>query len=215
MTKYLPSLLLTLAFGFTNHSAYSQHIKIDKELLSFLASEEKVNVVFSYNNLYLNGDMLTEEAFLDYINTKIIENADREMASQFQADYIAAKEQVWPEMFVNTLNEKVREYDSTPRFVLNDPTTTYTILINTNWMYFGYDIEIIDRPAKVTMDLTFFKNANPDNIITKTEISRAMGTYNKQENDGDIWPRPSLNRMSKAYKRAAYKFAQALKRILD
>ena len=211
-TTTLISLLLCLILLPTAHA---QRINFDKEKLIFLAEVDKVNVVFTYNAPLYNGDNLTEEQFLTYIKAKIVEHANTYLAQEFTLEFNAAKYDRWPNEFVDTINEWAAAYENAPLFVYNDESAPYTMRVNTTWMYFGYDIEIIDRPAKVSMDIEFFKTDSPTEIIETTEISRAMGTYNKQEGDGEIWPKPSLGRVAKAYRWGGYKFAKAIKRIVD
>ncbi|QIE60556.1 hypothetical protein G5B37_13570 [Rasiella rasia] len=183
--------------------------------MEFLNNTEKVNVVFTFEKPLYNGDNLTEKEFLDYITKKIVTNANEAMAKEFVQNLEKAKYDDWPKEFAETINEWSSEYKNAPTFVVDDTTALYTMKVNTTWMYFGYDAEIIDRPSKATMDIEFYKTTNPDEIIERTSISRAMGTYNKTHGDGETWPKPNLNRMRKAYDRAGYKFAKAIKRIVD
>jgi hypothetical protein len=182
-------------------------------MLSFLASEEKVNVVFAHDSL-LYIDNLSEKGFLQKMMKKIPHHATVEEANNWALAYNTNKFEKWPKAFIDQLNEKLSENENPPFFEMGNTKTEYTMSVNPSWMYFGYDAGIIDRPAKVTLQINFYKTKDPSNIIFSTEISRAMAKYNKQEGDGE-GAGPSLNRMRKAYIKAAYKLAQAFKRIVD
>ena len=87
--KYLLfTLFIFLAAQFLN----AQHIKLDKKEMVFLASQEKVNVIFIYDDLHFNADNFTENEFLDYIKKKIEGKLNTEDALDWEQKYFAAKD---------------------------------------------------------------------------------------------------------------------------
>lgn len=209
MQKFLlTSILLILGSQFL----FSQHIDIDKKALSFLASQEKVNVVFTFDGLSFDGKDVPETEFLQKRYVEVTEWKDKEAAKEWLLLYDENKKNQWQESFMVTLNEKTAEYENAPIFNRNDDSAKYTIQVNSYWMYFGYDVIIGKEPSKVSMEINFYETENPSNILFTTDISRAMGTNNESYN---LRAWPSFRRMGKAYTRAAYKLAQALQRVLD
>ncbi len=206
-------ILTSLFIGIVSQFAFAQHIDIDKKALSFLASQEKVNVVFSYDSL-LRIDDLKEKEFVQKMRNKIRDQSVDEEANNWTMAYNENKYKKWPAAFINQLNEKLGENKNAPVFEMDNLQATYTMEVHLSWMYFGYDAVIIDRPAKVTLQIYFYETQNPAAIIFSTEISRAMAKYNKQDGDGE-GAGPSLNRMRKAFEMAAYKLAKALMRVVD
>ena len=198
----------------TTQLAIGQRINFDKDKLAFLKTIEKVNVVFVYDSLLFDND-IPEADYIKKMEQKIVKHATITMAQEFQLDYQTAKYGDWPQQFVSTINEWSADYKNAPTFVVNDPTATYTMKVHTTWLYFGYDAGIVDQPAKATMEIDFYKTETPDTIIESTSISRAMGNYNQKEGDGEAWPKPNLSKMAKAYDKAGFKFAKAIKRIVD
>lgn len=205
---FLLSLLLISTFY---QPSLSQHIKIDKKALSFLATEERINVVFTYDSLVVDEN--NEIIFLGKMNTKLESKEDVHYAENWAANYQEHKKSTWPETFLNTLNEKLSEFENVPAFLQNS-NTNYTMKVQTNWMYFGYDASIVSKPARVTLALTFFETNNPTTVLYTTIISKAEGNYNIRDGDGEGIG-PSLNRMRKAYLTAGYGLAKAFKRIID
>lgn len=201
-----------IIFLISSHSLFSQHIDIDKKALSFLASQEKVNVVFTFDSLTFDGKEVPEAEFLQKRYIEVSEWKNQESAKEWLDLYEKNKNNEWQEVFLSTLNEKVGEYKNTVVFNRNDATAKYTMQVNSDWMYFGYDVIIGKEPSKVSMTFSFFETSNPENILFTTHISRAMGTNNESYN---LRSWPSFRRMGKAYIRAAYKLAQAFERILD
>lgn len=209
----MPKFLITsLLIYFTAPLIFAQHIDIDKNELSFLASQEKVNVIFTFDSLSFDGKNVPEAEFLQTRYVEVSEWKDKEAAKEWLGLYNEHKNNKWQESFVSTLNEKTAEYKHAPIFSRNDSTANYTIQVNSDWMYFGYDVIIGKEPSKVSMTLNFYETGTPSGILFTTHISRAMGTNNESYNLRD-WP--SFRRMGKAYTKAAYKLAQALKRVMD
>lgn len=209
----LKSFFSVLFICFTASFISAQHIKIDKKALSFLASQENVNIVFVQDSL-LKIDDLYEMEFIQKIRAKISRQTTPEEASNWISEYNINKLNIWPEAFTNQLNKKISDSKNAPLFKMKNTEAVYTMKVIPTWMYFGYDAGIIDRPAKVTLQLFFYETKNPNTVIYATEISRAMAKYNKRDGDGE-GAGPSLNRMRKAYELAAYKLAKALQRIVD
>ena len=206
-------VIFLLAFLFT-FTAQSQVVKIDKKELAFLADEEIVSVTFSFNNLLFNGDDITEAAFLSHIDEKIRRIQNDTIAIDFLSLYNQSKENDFPSAYVQEVNKAIADYKKVPKFVLDDTGAKYTMNINADWMYFGYNIGIIKRAAKLTTTITFFATDSPNNIISQTVSSRATGVSygdNFETEGGGI---PCLKCMVNAYERSAYTLARALKRVL-
>jgi len=211
MNKSIFSFLITSFL--CSFIGIAQRIDIDKKALSFLTTAEKINVEFSYNDLIID-DGVPESLFLNNMRDKIIRQSDEQEANQWAASYEEFKSNVWADSFISELNNRISSFKNAPVFVSEDSSVEYTMKINIPWMYFGYDAGIVNKSAKVTMDLDFIKTANLDNILFSTSIRRAMGKYNRTKGDGE-GAGPSLNRMRKAIQFGAFKLAQTLKRILD
>ena len=209
----MPKFLLTTLFiCLTAPFLFAQHIDIDKKALSFWASQERVNVVFTFDSLTFDGKNVPEAEFLQKRYVEISDWKDKEAAKEWLVLYNEHKNNQWQESFISTLNERTAEYKNAPEFNRNDSTAKYTMQVNSDWMYFGYDVIVGKEPSKVSMTLSFYETEKPTSILFVTNISRAMGTNNESYNLRD-WP--SFRRMSKAYTKAGYKLAQALKRVVD
>lgn len=208
----LKYLLFILCIFFGTQFLTAQHIKLDKNAMAFLASQEKVNVVFTFDGLSFDGKKVSESEFLQIRYAEIALWKDIEAAKGWLGLYDENKNNHWQESFMVTLNEKTAEYKNAPVFNRNDYTAKYTMRVNSYWMYFGYDVIVGKEPSKVSMNVSFYETENPSHILYSTDISRAMGTNNESYNLRD-WP--SFRRMGKAYTKAAYKLAQALQRVID
>lgn len=240
MPKFLfISLFLCISSQFT----FAQHIKLDKKEMAFLASQEKVNVVFTYEGVLFNADSLTERKFLDHIKEKIVTKINIEEATEWEKNYFISKDSVYSEIFIASLNNRIKDYEYPVQFILNDSSLKYTMKIHTDWMYFGYNVGIVKQPAKANFKISFYETSTPEKIISVIEVDRAEGidlatagsfsfysTTGYGYNSGvmfskkllneflkakEEYPRPSLVRMGNMYDKAAVRFGMTLKRVLD
>lgn len=228
-------ILLTFFFIFLGTQfCIAQHIKLDKKEMSFLASQQKVNVIFTYEDLHFNADNFTESEFLDYIKKKIEGKLNTEEALDWEQKHFSAKDSIYPQIFVAALNNRIKNYDHPIEFIWNDPSIKYTMKVQTDWMYFGYDAGIAKQPAKANLKIYFYETSNPENIISQIDVERAEGfdvvgnlsfTSNGSINSpnwvnhflkaNEDYPKPSLIRMGNMYDKAAVRFGMTLKRVLD
>ncbi len=211
MTPTLRILFFVFVVSLSPKS-FSQHIDIDKKALSFLTSEEKINVIFTYDGLLFNEDKMPETTYIQHVLVKVKEEEGDDGAKDWLDNYNTSKRELWPEMFLTTLNEKMSEYKQQPIFEINNTQARYTMKVNTSWMYFGYNVVIGKWPSKIDVEITFYETSDPQNILTATSIKSAMG-QNKETFKFDDWAK--FRRVGKAYVKAAYKLAQAFKRVVD
>lgn len=230
----LKYLLFTFCILFGTQFLTAQHIRLDKKETAFLASQEKVNVVFTYEDLHFNADNFTEQEFLDYIKEKIEGKLNAEEALDWEQKHFNAKDSIYTKIFVASLNHRIKNYDHPIEFVWNDPSIKYTMKVQTDWMYFGYDAGIAKQPAKANLKISFYETSNPENIISQIDVERAEGfdvvgnlsfTSEGSVNSpnwvekflkaNEDYPKPSLIRMGNMYDKAAVRFGMTLKRVLD
>lgn len=191
----------------TQHS-YSQWVKFKKKELIFLASEEKINVVFTYKGVEFNGDNLSETTFLNHIASKITRHQDTSEAVKWTHRYRQHKVKHWPEAFVSSLNKTVAPYKHAPTFVLDEKNARYTLEVEVKWMYFGYDIKVLAQPAKLTTELIFYRT-DTSQIVSKLEIEKTKGLSTKED-----FPKLSLKSMENCFERAAENLGLSLKKVL-
>ncbi|MCB0466118.1 MAG: hypothetical protein KDC78_10680, partial [Aequorivita sp.] len=98
-------------FAFSNQFLNAQHIRLDKKEMAFLASQEKVNVVFTYDSVHFNEDNFSEGQFLEYIKEKIEHKRNLEEALIWEKKYFKSKDSIFPEIFVAALNNRIKDYD--------------------------------------------------------------------------------------------------------
>ena len=239
----LKYFFFTFYIAFASQNLFAQHIRLDKKEMSFLASQKKINVVFTYEDVLFNSDNLNEREFRDHIKGKIEDKLNKKEALEWERKYFKSKDSVYPKIFVAALNNRIKNYDHPIEFVWNDPSIKYTMKVQTNWMYFGYNVGVVKQPAKGNLKISFYETSKPETIISTIDIDRAEGIdlaiagslsfYSNlpgQQSGGSMfskkwldeflkakeeYPRPSLIRMGNMYDKAAVRFGMTLKRVLD
>jgi len=215
MTATFRFFLFTIVLLISQQSIHSQRINMDKDVFAFLKTADTISVVHTTDSIQFNSDNISEREFVDHIIEKIRKHGDHEMADSWEKTYKNHTQEIWPAAFVDELNSRSETYKNPITFVYGNAQTKYQMRISTVWVYFGYEIGIGQQPAKVSLEVSFYDTSNPEVILGSTQIKRAMGVYNTERGDSQNFPNPSVKRVEKAYKRAGYKFAQALKRIID
>ena len=205
MKKYFFFIL----FLILSYTLQAQFVKIDKKALQFLTSEQKVNVVFENENILFNADNLSESEFLTHINKKITHHKDSIIAKIWQDSYYLHKSIENQKAFIETLNVYSEKYNHIPKFVINEDSCQYTLKIDTNWMYYGYDAGVTSQPAKLTITISFFKTNSPDIIIDNAIMKKVKGFAYPDKKP----PMPRLKSMQNSYTNAAHKLALTLKKI--
>ncbi|RMA57894.1 hypothetical protein [Ulvibacter antarcticus] len=208
------SFIIFILLQISMVSLYGQHIGLHKKSLKVLASEEKINVIFAYDELTFDGRYISEKDFLKITTSRISNRENSLVANQWKADYLKAKKIIWPEAFITELNTALGQYRNAPAFVLNDPTTKYTMVIHTYWMDFGWDIGLMKRPAKATMTIYFYLSSDPENFIASTKLKKREGLVADSRYGNNLGSIPSLESMQHVYERIAPDLAKALKRIV-
>jgi len=179
---------------FTN----AQVIKINKKELAFLVDEEDINVTFSFDGLVFNGDNISETAFLSHTEAKIIKVKNDPVASTFYALYQKSKKEDFVKAFLLELNQTITNYENTPKFSLNNLDAKYTMNINADWMYFGYNYGIVKQAAKLTTTISFHASNTPTEIISTTISNRATGSSYRERYEAEGGGIPCLRCMVNA-----------------
>lgn len=202
-------ILLLLTFLFIGSSQiFAQHIKINKEELSFLKKEQTINVVFSYDNYKRGGKQISESEYVKNRKEKLVL---REKDTTLWLDaYQNSKQILWPEAFAENLNKYLSKYKA-PKFSPNSgkADANFTMIVHVLWIYSGYDIGIGRSPSKIKLKITIIDNKTNE-IKSTINISETRGNNSDDDNDSE-WPH--LRRVENAFYNSGFKLAIALKRV--
>lgn len=196
MKKYVTLILAVLCT-----SVYAQKIKIEQGNFDFIVGQKEINVEFDYSNMKLMKENFTNE---EYVTKRSgdLEGKARGKGKTWEKAWNSSRELIWNPKFLELMNKYLgNEKDMYFEEDLSD--TKYTLIVETVWLYPGWDAGIMKQPAKVTSNLKFVETANKDNILLEVNCKNAPG---------DQWGNNYSNesRVGEAYAKTAKTFAKLI-----
>lgn len=184
MKKRIPFLFLVLCSVLT----YGQKIKLKHEDFSFLKGQEQINVEFIYDNLKIYKDSIPEEEYIKKRSADLEEDS-RGKGKTWEKQWASSKELIYAPKFLELMNRYLYEKQNI-YFAEDLSDTKYTLIVDTVWMYPGWNAAIMRQPAKVSTVLRFVETANRDNILAEvTSINapgnRFGGTFSNEDRIGE------------------------------
>lgn len=168
MKKYF-TLFLVIACT----SVYAQKIKVAQGGFDFIAGQKEVNVEFDYSNMKLLKDNFTNEEYLTKRSAELEEKA-RGKGKTWEKAWNSSRELIWNPKFLELMNKYLGK-DKDMYFAEDLSDTKYTLIVETVWLYPGWDAGIMKQPAKVTTNLKFVETSNRDNILLEVSSKNAPG----------------------------------------
>jgi len=168
MKKYFTFLLAVACT-----SVYSQKIKVEQGGFDFIAGQKEINVEFDYSNMKLMKENFTND---EYVTKRSgdLEKKARGKGKTWEKTWNSSRELIWNPKFLELMNKYVEEKEGI-YFAEDLPDAKYTLIVETVWLYPGWDAGIMKQPAKVTTNLKFVETANKDNIVLEVSSKNAPG----------------------------------------
>ena len=196
MKKYL-TLLLLLAITAT----YAQKMKIAEGGFDFLQGQKEVNVEFVYDNMTILKDKLSNDEYVKNHSAEL-EDETRGKGTSWEKSWYASRELIYAPKFLELMNRYFHE-DEGIFFDQGLTDAQYTLIVDTVWIYPGWDAGIMKQPAKVSTLLKFVETANKDNILAEVTSENAPG---------DQWGSSFSNedRLGEGYAKTGKSFAKLI-----
>lgn len=164
---------ITLILVLVCTSIHSQKIKIEQGNFDFIVGQKEVNVEFNYDNMKLLKENFTNEEYIAK-RSGDLEEKTRGKGKTWEKTWNSSPELIWNPKFLELMNKYLgKEQDMYFAEDLND--TKYTLIVETVWIYPGWDAGIMKQPAKVTTNLKFVETGNRDNILLEVSGKNAPG----------------------------------------
>ncbi|HEA19595.1 MAG TPA: hypothetical protein ENH87_01595 [Pricia antarctica] len=198
MKNYLTFLLLCIAA-----STFAQKMKIVQGEFDFLPGQKAVNVAFTYDNTTFYKENMTEEEFIEKQYNEA-EEKSKGSGNTWKKKWAAAKETVWQPKFLELMNRTFQDdHDLSFQEGLGD--AKYTLIVDTTWLYPGWDAAVMKQPAKVSTNLKFVETANKDKVLAEVTSENAPG---------DQWGSSFSNedRMGEGYAKTGKSFAKLVEK---
>lgn len=166
--------ILVLAVLFVSTIALAQKVKVKSGDYKFLAGQSEVNVEFSYDNLKLMKDNLTEAQYVEERTADLNEKA-KGNGDSWAKKWEASKELAWEPKFVELVNIVLSKKNKDISFQEDLSSAKYTLIVDVVWMYPGYNVVMAKKGAKVTTVLRFVETANRSNVVLELSSENAPG----------------------------------------
>ncbi len=195
--KKILTLILVIAFS----SIYAQKIKVEQGGFDFIAAQKEINVEFDFSNMKVLKENYTNEEYVTKRSADLEEKA-RGKGKTWEKAWNSSRELVWNPKFLELMNKYLGK-DKDMYFAEGLSDAKYTLIVETVWLYPGWDAGIMKQPAKVTTNLKFVETSNKDNILLEVSCKNAPG---------DQWGNNYSNesRVGEGYAKTAKSFAKLI-----
>lgn len=167
---------LIVALFLISGVAFSQDIKVVQGNFDFLKDQKQINTQFDYSNFTMMKENKPEAQYIEEHKAELDKKA-KGNGNLWQKRWVVAKEQIWTPKFLEIGNIVLSKAGKDLNFQ-EGLQTPYTLIVQTVWIYPGWDAGIMKQPAKVTTNLKFVETANKSNVLL--EIT-------SEESPGDQW----------------------------
>lgn len=180
---------LTLVFALVCTAfMYGQKMKVQKGDFGFIKGQKEINVEFVYDNMKIFKDNLTNEEYMKKRSADL-EEKGRGKGKAWEKKWMASRELIYAPKFLELMNRYVNEKKGV-FFDQNLKDTKYTLIVETTWIYPGWNVAVMRKPAKVSTKLTFVETANRDNVLLEVTGkdapgNRYGGTFSNEDRLGE------------------------------
>ena len=155
-------LLVALLFIFSMTRAQSMDVL--KGDFAFLKDQKEINVQFDYSKLKLLKEDKTEAQYIED-RAKELNNKDKGNGEVWKKKWAGAKEGIWQPKFLELVNVVLSKEKKDVSFQEGLNSAKYTLIVETVWIYPGYDVFVTKQPAKVSVNLRFIETATKNTVL--------------------------------------------------
>ena len=165
--------LLAILFLCVTLAVTAQDFQVERGNLSFLKDQKVVNVEFKYDNLRLMKDNVTEKEYVDE-RREFLNNRNKGEGDNWLKKWEGAREAFWEPKFLDLMRRTVTESKGIV-FQKDAPQAPYTLIVDAQWIYPGWDAYVMKQKAKVTTVLSFVETNNKENVLYQIRSIEAPG----------------------------------------
>ncbi|VDG81114.1 Uncharacterised protein [Capnocytophaga ochracea] len=165
--------LLAVLFLCVTLATTAQDFQEERGNLSFLKDQKVVNVEFKYDHLRLMKDNVTEKEYVDE-RREFLNNRNKGEGDNWLKKWEGAREAFWEPKFLDLMRRTVTESKGIV-FQKDAPQAAYTLIVDAQWIYPGWDAWVMKQKAKVTTVLSFVETNNRENVLYQIRSIEAPG----------------------------------------
>ncbi len=164
---------LTLLLVLFTAVMYSQKIKLKQGSLDFVKGQKEINVEFVYDNMKLLRKNLTNDEYVKEHSAEL-EEKTKGKGKYWEKSWYTSRELIYAPKFLELMNRYFYE-DHGIYFGEGLTDANYTLIVETIWIYPGWDAGVMKQHAKVTVLLKFVETGNRDNVLSEVTSENAPG----------------------------------------
>jgi hypothetical protein len=166
--------LLVIVVLFVSCTIMSQDMKVVQGDFGFLKGQKEINVEFDYSKMTLLKENKSEAQYVED-RTKELNEKSKGVGDIWKKKWKPSKELIWNPKFLELVNIVLLKENEEVSFQEDLTAAKYTLIVETVWIYPGWDAGIMKQPAKVTTNLKFVETANKSNILLEISSANAPG----------------------------------------
>lgn len=180
--------LLVLTFMLCIGVAYGQKMKVEDGGFKFIKGQKEINVEFVYDNMRLYKDNRTNEEYME-ARAKELNEKSKGNGDTWKKKWIASRELIYEPKFLELMNKYLGK-EQNMDFQQNLTDAKYTLIVETVWVYPGWNAAVMRQPAKVSTNLKFVETANRKNVLLEVNAKDAPGdsyggTFSNEDRIGE------------------------------
>ncbi|MDQ1168174.1 hypothetical protein [Flavobacterium sp. SORGH_AS_0622] len=198
---------LIIACLLISGAAFAQDMNVVKGNFDFLKDQKEINTEFDYSNFTMMKENKPESQYVEE-HIADLDKKGKGNGNLWHKRWVVAKDQIWTPKFLEIGNIVMTKAGKEVNFQegLNTP---YTLIVQTVWIYPGWDAGIMKQPAKVTTNLKFVETANKSNVLLEISSVDAPGdqygsNFNNESRIGEGYAKTAKS-LSKLLLKKAFK----------
>jgi len=198
---------LIIACLFISGAVFAQDMNVVKGNFDFLKDQKEINTEFDYSNFTMMKENKPESQYVEE-HIADLDKKGKGNGNLWHKRWVVAKDQIWTPKFLEIGNIVMTKAGKEVNFQegLNTP---YTLIVQTVWIYPGWDAGIMKQPAKVTTNLKFVETANKSNVLLEISSVDAPGdqygsNFNNETRIGEGYAKTAKS-LSKLLLKKAFK----------
>ncbi|KRD11282.1 hypothetical protein ASE21_06135 [Flavobacterium sp. Root901] len=198
---------LIFALFIISGTAFAQDMEVVKGNFDFLKDQKEINTVFDYSSFTMMKEKKSEAQYIEEHKADLDQKA-KGNGNLWYKRWVAAKDQIWTPKFLEIANTVLTKEHKDVSFQ-EGLSTPYTLIVQTVWIYPGWDAGIMKQPAKVTTNLKFVETANKSNVLLEITSEEAPGdqwgnNYSNESRIGEGYAKTAKS-LSKLLLKKAFK----------
>jgi len=165
---------LVVAVLFISSMISAQDMKVVRGDFSFLKDQKEINVEFDHSKMTLMKEKKTEAQYVDD-RAKELNEKNKGVGDFWKKKWNSSKELIWNPKFLELINVVLSKEGKAVSFQEGLSAAKYTLIVETVWIYPGWDAGIMKQPAKVSTILKFVETNNKSNVLLEISSENAPG----------------------------------------